>query len=189
MLWNASVVTTTLKQKPNPSRVQWKKRISNWCSALMRQILVSPVRIRYQLSKTRIVSYLNEPVWISVLTEYRNCRSKWNRCQITKIKYRLRKPYMTWNPENLQKSTWRFLGWASSHSTKLVAGTSGWSVPISQSQTTVFVGSGWNEIHCPPAWIDALKWRKLLRRNWETARLEVLHLFRWFTHTHTYIHT
>ena len=36
-------------KKPNPSKFQWKKRISSWCSVLMRQMFKSPVGIRYQL--------------------------------------------------------------------------------------------------------------------------------------------
>ena len=64
LLWNASVVTTTLNQKPNPSRVQWKKRISSWCSVLMRQMLVSPVRIRFQHSRIQVKFQL--PDWTSV---------------------------------------------------------------------------------------------------------------------------
>ena len=51
------------------------------------------------------------------------------------------------------------------------AGTSGWSVPISQSQTTVFVGQWMEWDSLPPCW-------KV--RN----HVEVLHLYRWDTHTH-----
>ena len=64
VLWNASVVTPTQKQKPNPSRVQWKKRISSWCSVLMRQMFKSPIGIRYQLS--RIQNKVQLPDWTSV---------------------------------------------------------------------------------------------------------------------------
>ena len=66
------------------------------------------------------------------------------------------------------------LGLATSHVQKLkrFAGTSGWSVPISQSQTTVFVGQWmeWNSLP-PPATNDNTSWE------------EVLHLFRCFTRT------
>ena len=55
------------------------------------------------------------------------------------------------------------------------AGTSGWSVPISQSQTTVFVGQ-WME------W-DSLPPCRLKTEKSEGTLVEVLHLFRCFTHT------
>ena len=58
------------------------------------------------------------------------------------------------------------------------AGTSGWSVPISQSQTTVFVGQWMEWDSLPPC-------RLKTERKSEGTLVEVLHLFRCFTHTHT----
>ena len=40
------------------------------------------------------------------------------------------------------------------------------------------LGSGWNEIHCPPAYMA----RKLLTKT-QNKQKEVLHLCRWSTHT------
>ena len=61
------------------------------------------------------------------------------------------------------------------------AGTSGWSVPISQSQTTVFVGQ-WMEWDSLPPCIS-IEIRKGEDRR--KKKREVLHLFRCYTHTHT----
>ena len=65
------------------------------------------------------------------------------------------------------------------------AGTSGWSVPISQSQTTVFVGQ-WMEWDSLPPCIS-IKIRKGEDRR--KKKREVLHLFRCYTHTHEHTHT
>ena len=72
------------------------------------------------------------------------------------------------------------LGLATSHVQKLkrFAGTSGWSVPVSQSQTTVFVGQ-WME------W-DSLPPRHLMTIPVRKKCYELLHLFKCFTHAHTY---
>ena len=61
------------------------------------------------------------------------------------------------------------------------AGTSGWSVPISQSQTTVFVGQWMEWDLLPPCCIR--------RREEKGKKEEVLHLFRCYTHTDTHTHT
>ena len=60
------------------------------------------------------------------------------------------------------------------------AGTSGWSVPISQSQTTVFVGQWMEWDLLPPCCIR--------RREEKGKKEEVLHLFRCYTHTDTHTH-
>ena len=65
------------------------------------------------------------------------------------------------------------------------AGTSGWLVPISQSQTTVFVGQ-WMEWDSLPPCIS-IKIRKGEDRR--KKKREALHLFRCYTHTHAHAHT
>ena len=64
-----------------------------------------------------------------------------------------------------------------------IAGTSGWSVPISQSQTTVFVGQ-WMEWDSLPPCIGIMIRKGEDRRK---KKREVLHLFRCYTHTHVYV--
>ena len=75
---------------------------------------------------------------------------------------------------NFKWTTWRFLGWASSHFSKL-AGTSRWSAVISQALDRCL---RWHLTYpcsrCPLQ----------ISEN----QSEVLHLFRWYTHTYTPIH-
>ena len=52
--------------------------------------------------------------------------------------------------EGLKKTTWRFLGWASSHFWKL-AGTPDWSGLVSPPIASVFVGSRLAMVLLPPA--------------------------------------
>ena len=106
--------------------------------------------------------------------------------------YRLRQSYMTWNSEKLKNSTWRFLGWASSHSAKIrIWQVRQWASPlISVSIASLFVGLVLAMTTSPPAWkfigIKPLLGKLHRSENHEwSAKLEVLHLFRWFTHTHT----
>ena len=61
------------------------------------------------------------------------------------------------------QSVWRFLGWASSHSTQNVAGTSGWSVPISSQLMNSFIGSGLISGPLPPA------------KSWSFTSLQMSH--------------
>ena len=68
-----------------------------------------------------------------------------------------------WKPNDMP-----VLGLAGCHSEKwkIDAGTQSWSGSVSPRTDSVFVGQCLSVVHCPP------------------AKLEVLHLYRWFTHTH-----
>ena len=67
-----------------------------------------------------------------------------------------------WKPNDMP-----VLGLAGCHSEKwkIDAGTQSWSGSVSPRTDSVFVGQCLSVVHCPP------------------AKLEVLHLYRWFTHT------
>ena len=62
-----------------------------------------------------------------------------------------------------------------------IAGTSGWSVPISQSQTTVFVGQ-WMEWASLPPCIGTM-----IRERTEGRKREKFYIYSDVTHTHVYV--
>ena len=49
-------------KKPDTSRIQWKRRISSWCSVLMRWKHMSPLGIRYHFSRVNTTK-LQIPEW------------------------------------------------------------------------------------------------------------------------------
>ena len=71
---------------------------------------------------------------------------------------------------------------------EISAGTSSWPSRISHF-TGSFVGHSPSEMLCPPAWklkkIIKSQTKQVVHRN---QRKEVLHLFRWSTHTHASTH-
>ena len=73
--------------------------------------------------------------------------------------------------ENCKLTTGRFLGWASSHFWKRmqVRAVDQTAYPLQTSVASL--ATDW--------WMEP----------WPPAKLEVLHLYRWFTHTHTLSHT
>ena len=111
--------------------------------------------------------------------------------QLESWKNTLRKPYRKRSDFRLFENSLVALGLASAHreKIKLDAGTQSWSGPVSPRTDTVFVGQCLSVVHCPPANLKCNTMKSRPKRGTEyrkSSRLEVFHLFRWYTHTDIY---
>ena len=129
------------------------------------------------------MSQFTSQFWLNtkLSIEINRCENR-KKCQIAETVHDMK----CWNAENFGN---RVLGLALCHVRK-TAGTSGWSVPISQSQTTVFVGQWMEWDSLPPCLNWCIEMTKIAEEKLRNSKvrsftsIQMVH-----THTHKPLHT
>ena len=136
LMWNASYV-----QKP--LQLTWQERVDD------------TIRERSKSNPSLVTARSNWSIWTKSFSLYWQLRN--TDCDNSAVKR-----------ETLQKIDMPFLGLADCHWRQIgnckIAGTSGWSAPISQSQTTVFVGQ-WMEWDSLPLTENEISHRKTVNHD------------------------